>query len=199
MSARWFASGRRLRPKCWKKNSRRFSPPRIWSVEVYPSLFEINDWRVTSPPFSLPLAPLEQPLISYKNDIIAIAPNLRQTRLEVENAIRLWSQPIVPISTPKPKCTAGNANNDQITSVNTKIPAGAKAAGRPAARIPQAVSFEWMRRTDDCQYGKNQNPKNVSDLRQALKVVLEKNKVAEKKQKNNEVPDCLEKDFGLGW
>ncbi|OHA26399.1 MAG: hypothetical protein A3D52_03230 [Candidatus Taylorbacteria bacterium RIFCSPHIGHO2_02_FULL_44_36] len=155
---------------------------------------------VTSPPFSATtLAPLEQPLMSYKNDIIA---NSRKTyaksRLEVENAIRLWSQPIIPAIKPK------------IAPVATLVPAKPKPPSIPTPVInkpaPPKPAFHKPFHLNELPHskppvvntGKTQNPKNVSDLRQALKTVLEKkeNKVEEKKV--NEVPeDVLKKALGL--
>ncbi|MEK7082050.1 MAG: DUF87 domain-containing protein [Patescibacteria group bacterium] len=158
---------------------------------------------VTSPPFSATtLAPLEQPLISYKNDIIA---NSRRTyaksRLEVENAIRQWSQPIVPISTPKPKIIP--PATPTIVKSEASIPKFQPTPKPPvSARPPEfhkPFRLNELRRTEPIvNTGKSQNPKNVAELRQALKVVLAKKENEPEKTKINEVPEeVLKKTLGL--
>ena len=153
---------------------------------------------VTSPPFSATtLAPTEQPLISYKNDIIA---NSRRTyaksRVEVENAIRLWSQPILaPV---KPKSTPTVTPMSPLR-VATPISAPTRLVGGQAPK-PPVIPTPIARKPEF--HKPFQNPNNISGLRQALKVVLEKkeNKVTEKKaeEKINEVPEeVLKKTLGL--
>ena len=110
----------------------------------------------------------------------------------MENAIRLWSQPIIPAIKPK------------IAPPIINKPAPPKPAFHKPFRLnelPHSLSSPKTPILGEKPFintGKVQNPKNVSDLRQALKVVLEKkeNKVEEKKV--NEVPeDVLKKTLGL--
>lgn len=169
---------------------------------------------VSSPPFSATtLAPLEQPMISYKNDIIT---NSRKTyaksRVEVENAIRHWSQPILP--TIKPKITPVIAPISTLKPLPAPTTHNKPVPTKPAFHKP--FRLEELRRTElptkpVVNTGKVQNPKNVSDLRQALKSVLEKKENKEEKGNPvrgngtsptsngvNEVPeDVLKKTLGL--
>ena len=146
---------------------------------------------VTSPPFSATtLAPLEQPLISYKNDIIA---NSRRTyaksRLAVENAIRQWSQPILPPIKPRTAPIAA--------PVSARPPAPITKPRPPLPTERKPVSSEPQRGKPEF-HKPFQNPKNVSDLRQALKVVLEKKEDKVEAKQVNEVPeDVLKKTLGL--
>ena len=160
---------------------------------------------VSSPPFSATtIAPFERPLISYKNDIVA---NSRKTyaksRIEVENAIRLWSQPIIPAI--KPKIAPPIINKPPPPKPTFHKPFHINELPHsPASPKTPILSGKPFMNT-----GKIQNPKNVSDLRQALKVVLEKkeDKIEEKKVNPvrsgasngvNEVPeDVLKKTLGL--
>ena len=176
---------------------------------------------VTSPPFSATtLAPLEQPLMSYKNDIIA---NSRRTyakpRLEVENAIRQWSQPILPSVKPKsPAITVTSTPMPQPTlsplpkpDLRQPVPSASSHSkpnlseyqrSKPEFHKPFRLN-ELRRSPPAANTGKVQNPKNVSDLRQALKIVLEKSassadKPAPAPQSPPEVSeDVLKKVLGL--
>lgn len=157
---------------------------------------------VTSPPFSATtLAPLEQPLISYKKEIID---NSRRTyaksRSEVENAIRQWSQPIVATPTLKPKITSPAAPTAKPPAPMPKF----QPAPKPpvSARPPEfhkPFRLNELRRTEPVvNVGKSQNPKNVAELRQALKTVLTKKEDKVEEKKVNEVPEeVLKKTLGL--
>lgn len=64
---------------------------------------------VTSPPFSATtLPPLERPLISYRNDIIDSSRRLfGRPRLEVQEFIQKWSEPLKPAPKPLSKPSLG--------------------------------------------------------------------------------------------
>ncbi|MDQ3076555.1 MAG: type IV secretion system DNA-binding domain-containing protein [bacterium] len=154
---------------------------------------------VTSSPFSATtLPPIEKPLINYKADIIDYSRRtFARPRSEVEEAIKIWHQPILPDGSPKKKLEEAKAETKKAEAM-TKFPKPAdmrtseselrkaitinylkdvpKFDEKPKEKLPEKPIEKppepKLERKPQPSKDKGPKPENLSALRNALAAVM---------------------------